>query len=233
MLPQTQGIIYLAEQRGCSQTEQHRSFHIFNFGSWFNEYRKPFGSLQVFNDDTLRGSDAVNDTLEEDTLILLLPVIGGLQYSDTLNRHCVVEPGQAGVFAVPQGSSFQVLNPYQDDLINFIQVRLKGNEQVYPGYAAESTFDLDSHTNELVPLFSGENDSPVSAYIGRFGGRQECIHRLKDAGKGVFIFILEGVFEVQYRLLQPRDALALWETGEVDFEALSNDAIIFVLEVAL
>ena len=34
-------------------------------------------------------------------------------------------------------------------------------------------------------------------------------------------------------LLHARDALALWETDEIEMEALSNDAIILLMELLL
>jgi hypothetical protein len=36
---------------------------------------------------------------------------------------------------------------------------------------------------------------------------------------------------VQGRLLENRDALSLWDTEEIDMEALSNDAVILLIEV--
>ncbi|MBP6024431.1 hypothetical protein [Ferruginibacter sp.] len=33
------------------------------------------------------------------------------------------------------------------------------------------------------------------------------------------------------RLLHAKDGLAIWNTGEIDFEALSNNAILLLLEI--
>jgi hypothetical protein len=67
-------------------------------------------------------------------------------------------------------------------------------------------------------------------HIGKFDGRKEGTHIVTDAGKGIFVFVIEGAFEVQNRLLQLRDGLALWNTASIEFEALSNDAILLLLE---
>ena len=48
---------------------------------------------------------------------------------------------------------------------------------------------------------------------------------------GLFVFVIEGAFEVQYRLLHPRDRLVLWEADTIEWEALSNDAVILVIEM--
>jgi len=36
---------------------------------------------------------------------------------------------------------------------------------------------------------------------------------------------------VQHRLLHARDGLVLWDAKEIEMEALSNDAIILLLEI--
>jgi len=40
-------------------------------------------------------------------------------------------------------------------------------------------------------------------------------------------------FEAEGRLLHERDGLALWDTVEIEMEALSNDAIILLIETTL
>jgi hypothetical protein len=47
----------------------------------------------------------------------------------------------------------------------------------------------------------------------------------------VFVYVIEGAVEFQNRLLEQRDGLALYSVTTSEFEALSNDAILLVLEV--
>ena len=75
--------IYLAEQRGTSQSEALRSFHTFNFGAYKEESRKPFGALQIFNDDTLKGGGQLQMHVEENTDILLLPIVGAIAFKNS------------------------------------------------------------------------------------------------------------------------------------------------------
>jgi redox-sensitive bicupin YhaK (pirin superfamily) len=68
--------------------------------------------------------------------------------------------------------------------------------------------------------------------IGQFRGRQEARYQLSHKTHGLFVFVIEGAFEVQGRLLHPRDGLAFWNVAEpAELEALSNDAIILLMEV--
>jgi hypothetical protein len=63
-------------------------------------------------------------------------------------------------------------------------------------------------------------------------GRQEDIYHLKNPDHGLFVIFIEGAFEVQNRLMEARDGLSLQNPGKLEFESLSNDAIILIIEVA-
>ena len=65
--------------------------------------------------------------------------------------------------------------------------------------------------------------------IGQFQGRDEAVHVLN--GKGCFYYVLAGAFEIQERLLHAGDGLALWDIEQVDLEALSNNAVLLVLDL--
>ncbi|RYF72014.1 MAG: pirin, partial [Cytophagaceae bacterium] len=92
---QTQAQIFLADQRGHSQTPVLRSFHTFNFGSYQNDSRTPFGALQLLNDDSLVAGASLSLTVEQPTDVLLLPINGGLAYTCDLTSG-FLEPGQSG-----------------------------------------------------------------------------------------------------------------------------------------
>jgi hypothetical protein len=57
MIPQSKGKIYLAEERGLNETDWFRSYNTFNFGKYQHEFKKPFSSLYVLNEDTLGGAN--------------------------------------------------------------------------------------------------------------------------------------------------------------------------------
>lgn len=57
-----------------------------------------------------------------------------------------------------------------------------------------------------------------------------AIHHVNSNKKGVFAFVIEGAFEIQGRLLEAKDGLALWNDNEIEMEALSNGAIILLIE---
>ena len=95
------------------------------------------------------------------------------------------------------------------------------------------TFNIDENRNKLISINPVKNAElkNLLVSIGKFSGRREAVYKMKSAQSNLFVLVIEGAFEVQGRLLHAKDGLALWnEPGEIEMEALSNDAIIFLIE---
>ncbi|QMW05279.1 pirin family protein [Spirosoma foliorum] len=235
---QTQAQLYLADQRGCSQIEYFRSFHGFNFGSYVSEHRTPFGALKLLNDDTLKAGSTISMQVEENTTVMLLPVAGGLEFKSSLEAG-FLEAGQVQILSLAAGMSYEVSNPYETELINFIQIWLTDQSNELAPASHQTNFDL-TNKNQLLPLVAINTDDQANhcqhiGFIGSYTGREEAVYQTRKAENGVFVFVLNGAFEVQNRLLHERDGLALSSirNGEVDFEALSNEALLLLLEVPM
>lgn len=237
---QTQAQIYLADQRGLSETTVFRSYHTFNSGSYQAEGREPFRSLCLFNEDTLRAGASLSMQSEQDTQVLLLPVNGSLEWhinglpdpDDPAGNF--LEPRQAGLLSLRAGTSYTVNNPYEQEYIDFLQIWMNstGQTSLSAPFFQRIAIDL-GQKNTLVPLFIPTDQQPdIRGYIGQFDGRQDSVYEA-GASEGVFVFVLQGAFEVANRLLHASDGLSLRDVQDnwIEFEALSNDAILMLLTV--
>ena len=72
---------------------------------------------------------------------------------------------------------------------------------------------------------------PFALRLGRFMGREEAVYKVQP-GNQLFAFVVAGAFELEGRLLHEKDGLALWDAEEVELEALSNHALVLVVELA-
>lgn len=136
--------------------------------------------------------------------VMLIPLVGDIITDQRIS------PGQLQIIHNPT-----IRNPYQEELINYLLIGIEAQPVVV---------DFSFEQNSLTKLVGGN-------YIGKFDGRRDCVHKLSKEAYGAFVFILEGAFEVQNRLLHPRDGLALWNLDGVEFEALSNEGILLLIEV--
>ncbi|WBX95956.1 hypothetical protein [Chryseobacterium gambrini] len=68
-------------------------------------------------------------------------------------------------------------------------------------------------------------------FIGLYEGRKEEEYDLHHKGKSIFGMVINGAFEFQNRLLETRDAIIISEIETLEFEALSENALLLFFEV--
>jgi hypothetical protein len=94
------------------------------------------------------------------------------------------------------------------------------------------SFNLDAHPDTLQALCSVKcGKKQCLGKIGKFSGRTDTSYMPQNPANTCFVFVIEGAFEVQNRLVYSKDGILLPEAGEVEFEALSNDGILLIFEL--
>ncbi len=230
MLEQNEARIYLAEKRGVTFGKTFKRLHTFNDEQYFDESRMPFGTLKVFNEEVLAVNEHLTLTLKERTTLILLPIVGGLAVSFDKSEAEYVLAGQVINFSGEAGDTYKIANPYSEETISFLQIQLKEEGSKGRDFCINE-LNLEKK-NQLISFGSNEN----YFFIGQYEGRAEGFYELKNSKNGLFTFIIEGAFEVQNRLLESKDALALWnftDDSKIEFEALSNGAIILLTEIKI
>lgn len=230
MLEQNEARIYLAEKRGVTFGKTFKRLHTFNDEQYFEESRMPLGALKVFNEEVLAAGEHLTLTIKERTTLILLPIVGGLAVSFDNKEAEYVVASQVVVFSGEAGDTYEIANPYSEETISFLQIQLKEEGSKARNFSINE-LNLEKK-NQLISLDSNEN----YFFIGQYEGRAEGFYNLKNSKNGLFAFIIEGAFEVQNRLLETKDALALWyftDDSNIEFEALSNGAIILLAEIKI
>jgi redox-sensitive bicupin YhaK (pirin superfamily) len=230
MPAQTPGKIFLADQRGRSETHDFRRFATLNFGDFYHEHKQPLGRLLAVNEETLAGGSTLTLPVPEAVHLVLLPITGTVEVL-LPSQVLVVEVEQVQVLTLPAGSTLQLRNPYSGDLISLLHLWVRADEPAsIVGPAAQ--FSFEALSNRLAPLLPATAHLPFALSLGRFAGRHEATYELPP-GRLFFGFVLAGAFEAEGRLLHEKDGLALWDVHTpIEIEALSHDALLLVLEVA-
>ncbi|MBB6499042.1 hypothetical protein [Pedobacter cryoconitis] len=189
------------------------------------------GVLQL-RDHVLVGSGKLELHFEEAVKVLIIPVTGDLFYSSPGDKGAEVNVGEVKVLAMPARSSMYIANPYISYSVNFLEIRVN-DQSIFEYNSFDSvSFDLKEKEHILEEILLGKlfNYLPLSLSIGRFAGRTEVSYQMKNKELRFFAFAVAGAFEVEGRLLHPRDGLMLWNVDVVEIEALSNDAVLVVME---
>lgn len=224
------GQIHLADQRGFTKTPTLRRYSSFNYGNYFNEHRKPFGRLEVWNDEMLAGGNSIDIVVKNSGWFVLMPVTGEVLLKRLNGDIRLIDVGEVFVGCAVAGERLELTNLYKSDWINYIYFQIKDNDAINPLRDTVFKFDFARCPNQLIDLVPTIGTHPFRLHIGIFEGRVDALYQLKNSNSLFYAFVLAGAFELQGRLMHERDGLALWQLKEADLEALSNNAVVVILE---
>jgi redox-sensitive bicupin YhaK (pirin superfamily) len=235
MTDQTKTKIFLAGARALKETDTFRIYNTVNDGSHHEPAKLSLANLQLVNEEVLAAGKAIKRRVHNKTAIILLPLVGTVVLRSEEGTEIYIGAGEAYMFTADKGGSFEIANPYDEGLVSYLQYN------IYLPTAVNiikqlSSFHLQSDKNRLISLFPIQSDvkAVVPAFkfsIGKFAGRKEVEYTLSEKDNAAFVFVIEGAFEVQNRLIESRDGLALWNTEKIEMESLSENAIIVLLEL--
>ncbi|MFN8291255.1 MAG: hypothetical protein U0U70_13445 [Chitinophagaceae bacterium] len=231
---QAKAKIFLADERGLDETGWFRSQHTFSFGKYQEGYKQPVGDLYILNDDILDGGRSLTMRAEEPSYVILLPVIGAISFTGPDDNEGLLAAGQAAFLAMETACTLQIKNPFKDELVNYIQLWIRAPRPEIEAMPVVSTFDVNKFQNCLMkisPQRMREELLPYSFSLGKFSGRGETSYYPRNPAAGSFVFVLEGAFEVAGRLMHARDGLALYDLDLIEMEALSNGAIMMLIDL--
>jgi quercetin 2,3-dioxygenase len=154
---------------------------------------------------------------------LILPIVGNIIVSEDDKNEQEFTPEH--IYRLTNDADkITVHNPNDEATINFLLIGVNTN-------AENSALPLASDLQLLQKNTLAHNeDLGVPISIGVYDGRIKSIYRQRQNRSACFIYVLNGCFEVEERLMGHRDGLLLWETDEIDYESLSNTAILLIIE---
>jgi len=231
MLKESCTILMHADQRGVTQSLLYRSWHSFHYGTYHHPYREAPGALRVFNEDTLAGGASMQHFAEHSSTVLLFPLVGGVAFIHNHQTH-YLDAGSILSVQVNAGMTYEIGNPYVEELVSYLHIVVSVAFVESMTKPQIRSFNLDAHPDTLQALCSVKGaKGQFLGKIGKFSGRTDASYLPQNPINTCFVFVIEGVFEVQNRLLHSKDGILLPEAGEVEFEALSNDGIFLIFEL--
>lgn len=229
MIKQTPAQIFKSDLRGISKSDAFQRSAVFNFGTYQDWSRKPFGTLKVLNEVILEPSKKTFTFIDTDTEVILLPLFGGIDYKDNRGKEDFIRIEQLKHISAQKGMSFEVSNPYDLETVSYLEIWFLAKANNFKTASTRSDFDF-SERNKMKPIFEFSN---TMGFIGIYDGRKEGFYALKNNLNGLFVFVISGAFEMENRLLQAKDGLSLKKTDSIEWEALSENAVLLLFEVPI
>jgi len=222
------GKIYLADQRGLTETASLRRQSTFNFEKFYSEHKAPSGNLFICNDEYLAPGKLSFFLSKADSYQIFIPITGGIDIVQG-GKEFSIKTGQIQILNLGKGEVLDISNPYPEDTVNYLQLGILTDLFLLRPSEMLFEFDFEKNQNNLIDIIAHPK-LPFRLTAGFFAGRAETIYQMKRSEHNFFAFIIDGAFEIEGRLMHARDGLALWDLENVALEALSNNAIILTLE---
>lgn len=222
----SQGRIFLSKQRSIIESDRIKRYSTFNFEGLQNPAKEAIGNLYAIHDDTLNPNSDFNFYTRQQGYIFIVPISGNISYIDEQKNETLVEVGKSLLVYLDKNAYIQLKNRYQEKTINYLMVALKSDE--IPQRSL-TLLDIDlSQPNYLQNISAASSAFKIG--VGRYKNRGNTKYAINSISI-LYCFVLAGTFEIDGRILNDRDGIALSTTEVIEIGALSDNAMLLTIEL--
>ena len=226
---------HAANTRGNANHGWLNANHSFSFANYHNPERMNFGALRVLNDDTIAAGMGFGTHPHENMEIITIPLEGDLEHKDSMGNIGVINEGEIQVMSAGTGVHHSEYNKNADQAVKVLQLWVFPKKQnVTPRYDQMSVRDLKKPNDFYQVLSPNSEDAGMWVHqdtwfhLGEFDVEKSLDYTIKKPGNGVYVFVIEGSFNVEGENLKKRDAIGIWDTETINFTAQSQSKVLLV-----
>ena len=226
---------HASETRGNASHGWLNANHSFSFANYHNPERMNFGALRVLNDDTIAAGMGFGTHPHENMEIITIPLEGDLEHKDSMGNIGVINEGEIQVMSAGTGVHHSEYNKNADQAVKVLQLWVFPKKQnVTPRYDQMSVRDLKKPNDFYQVLSPNSEDAGMWVHqdtwfhLGEFDVEKSLDYTIKKPGNGVYVFVIQGSFNVEGENLKKRDAIGIWDTETINFTAQSESKVLLV-----
>ncbi len=222
--------IHKNEDRGAGEYGWLSTRYSFSFSNWYNPARMGFGKLRVLNDDIIAPHTGFDTHGHRDMEIITIVMRGVVSHKDSMGNERKVEEGMIQVMSAGTGVMHSEHNN-EDVPLELFQLWIESKEKgIAPRYEEKKIDFLKDEDVRAILVGEGAltiNQDASITYISSIEERIEA-YSLKDASRGVYLFVIEGNVKVGDSVAERRDALCITETTELSLHLSPNTKVLLV-----
>ncbi len=205
----------------------------FSFDEYYDPQNMGFGTLRVFNDDTLRPGVAWPMHPHRDIEGLTYVVAGTFEQRDSEGNGGVLPAGSVQRATLGSGMMHSEMNHSKTEPMRFIQMWIMPRERGLPPSVEQKVFTPEDRTNVLLPAISPDGAVGVSVhqdawvYVSRLEAGRSLEHELAP-GFGAYFFLIEGEVSLHGERLITGDAARVRDEKRLVIEARQPSELIMV-----
>ncbi|MHB1390149.1 MAG: pirin family protein [Thermoleophilia bacterium] len=181
-----------AVENGSFRGQWHFSYAEYNERDFSH-----FGSLRVFNDDTLSPGATFPPQQHRNIELVTYCAAGVFRHADERGRGGVLMPGWVQHCTVGRGMSHSQINDSADEPMRFIQMWFLPSETDLEPAIQQKPVARSERTNLLLPLVGGDSPEalPIVADACVYSSFLQTGHRLAHTlpgGHGAYVYVVDG-----------------------------------------
>lgn len=208
--------------------------HHFSFADYHDPARTQWGSLRVWNDDTIAPKTGFPAHPHRDMEIITYVRKGAITHEDSLGNRGRTEAGDVQVMSAGKGIRHAEYN-LEDEETQIFQIWILPTTTGLEPTWGTRPFPKDSRAGRFVPLASGfaadgealpiRTDARVLGATLKAG--ESVTYRFAPGRKG-YLVPATGAVEIDGLRIDTRDGAAIRDTGEIAVKALADSEIVLV-----
>ena len=215
----------------------HGRWH-FSFGDYYDPAFERFGTLRVFNDDTLSPGAVWPLHPHRDNEVVTYCVSGEFRHADEHGKGGVLKKGWVQHTTVGTGMWHSEINNRKDEPMRFIQMWFLPSKHGLPPSVEQKNVEKPQRTNSFLPLVSNHHPgalrivSDAEVYSCFLQKGHEAGYQITK-GRGVYLYMLEGG-PVKVNGQAASDLCAVMALDEKELSVLAEgDAELLLIDVLM
>jgi hypothetical protein len=222
------------QARGEIEKGTFRGRWHFSFDQYRDSEHMRFGSLRVFNDDTLSPGAVWPLHHHENIEVVTYCAAGEFRHADQRGKGEVLKQGWVQHTTVGRGMYHSEINNRPDQLMRFIQMWFLPSEQDLEPAVEQKAVTREERLNRFLPLVSNEHegalpihaDAQVHSCLLQTG---KAVQFQIDRGWGVYLYVLEGgPAQLNGYLIPPLGAAQVQQEKTLRVEAEADAELLMV-----
>ncbi len=212
----------------------HGRWH-FSFGEYYDSHYIHFGTLRVFNDDTLSPGAVWPLHPHREIEVVTYCAEGEFRHADEHGVGGVLEKGWVQHTTVGRGMFHSEINNLSDQSMRFIQMWFAPHTKGLRPAVQQKEVQREERTNRLLPLVSNDDlgSLPITSdakVYSCFLQRAEAVTYKFPKDHGGYLYVVEGGdITIEDETLHPLDAAMITDETRLRLKAEEDAELLFAV----
>jgi hypothetical protein len=167
--------------------------------------------------------------------IVTIPLKGSLAHRDSLGSEGLITANEVQIMSAGSGIEHSEFNASAAEEVNLLQLWVFPKlRNIEPRYDQKQFNDADFN-NKFQSVVSPDqvdgamwiNQNAIFS-LGNFSAGNSATYKLKFEGNGAYVFLIEGKTVLDGEIMDKRDAIGVYDTGELEIKFLEDSKVLIV-----